>query len=222
MTPLRPILAPRRRGNVIIRRVRRTHGGTSGPARGRLASTASRVQQRTESVMIRPDRIGPSVERRYAAVTSELANAPYRDPSRTIAERASDLLGRMTLDEKLAQIAGVWPAGGVRNVPGTHLRHILYGARWQHGRTHMALRTFSSDEAREIGNRLGVDWSKVDFEQFRMGLGVELEHGRIDPDTDVTHDDPLVTGKIALAHLREIPDYYTRLDRMEKEAEGKA
>jgi hypothetical protein len=85
----------------------------------------------------------------------------------------------------------------------------------------MALRTFSSDEAREIGNRLGVDWSKVDLEQFRMGLGVELEHGRIDPDTDVTRDDPLVTGKIALAHLREIPDYYTRLDGMEKEAEGK-
>ena len=86
----------------------------------------------------------------------------------------------------------------------------------------MALRTFSSDEAREIGNQLGVDWSKVDLEQFRMGLGVELEHGRIDPDTDVTRDDPLVTGKIALAHLREIPDYYKRLDHMEKEAEGKA
>jgi hypothetical protein len=60
----------------------------------------------------------------------------------------------------------------------------------------------------------------VDIEQFRMGLGVELEHGRRDPETDVTHDDPITTGKIALAHLREIPDYYTRLDRMEREAEG--
>ncbi len=86
----------------------------------------------------------------------------------------------------------------------------------------MASRTFSNDEAREIGDRLGVDWSNVDIEQFRMGLGVELEHGRVDSDTDVTGDDPLVTGKIALAHLREIPDYYSRLDRMEKEAEGKA
>jgi len=86
----------------------------------------------------------------------------------------------------------------------------------------MASRTFSNDEAREIGDRLGVDWSNVDIEQFRMGLGVELEHGRVDSDTDVTGDDPLVTGKIALAHLREIPDYYSRLGRMEKEAEGKA
>jgi hypothetical protein len=86
----------------------------------------------------------------------------------------------------------------------------------------MKSRTFSSDESREIGNRIGVDWSKINLEQFRMGLEVELEHGQRDPDTDVTHDDELVTGKIALAHLREISDYYTRLDRMEKEAEGKA
>ena len=53
-----------------------------------------------------------------------------------------------------------------------------------------------------------------------MGLGVELEHGRRDPETDVTGDDPLTTGKIALAHLREIPDYYTRLAAMEADAEG--
>ena len=78
------------------------------------------------------------------------------------------------------------------------------------------------DEARTIGNELGIDWSQVDIDQFRMGLAVELEHGRHDPKTDVTHDDPITTGKIALAHLREIPDYYTRLDRMEREAEGKA
>ncbi len=85
----------------------------------------------------------------------------------------------------------------------------------------MALRTFSSDEAREIGDRLEVDWSQVDLQQFRMGLGVEMEHGRVDSATAVTADDPQVTAKIALAHLREIPDYCTRLDRMEKEAEGK-
>ena len=86
----------------------------------------------------------------------------------------------------------------------------------------MAARTFSVDEARKIGDELGIDWSQVDIEQFRMGLAVELEHGRHDPETDVTRDDPITTGKIALAHLREIPDYYTRLDRMEREAEGKA
>ena len=63
-----------------------------------------------------------------------------------------------------------------------------------------------------------VDWSKFDVEQFRMGLDVELEHGKIDPETNVTNDDPIMTGKIALAHLNEFPDYYTRLDKMEEEA----
>jgi len=52
-----------------------------------------------------------------------------------------------------------------------------------------------------------------------MGLEVELEHGARDPETNVTHDDPLLTGKIALAHLNEFPDYYTRLAKMEKEAD---
>ena len=82
-------------------------------------------------------------------------------------------------------------------------------------------RSFTGAEARAVGEQLGIDWNTVDLEQFRMGIAVELEHGRRDPETDVTGDDLLVTGKIALAHLREIPDYYTRLDRMEKEAEGK-
>lgn len=79
---------------------------------------------------------------------------------------------------------------------------------------------FSIEEAEQIAGDLGIDLVSggVDLEQFRMGLGVELEHGRRDPETDVTHDDPLITGKIALAHLREIPDYYTRLSKMEAEA----
>jgi hypothetical protein len=79
---------------------------------------------------------------------------------------------------------------------------------------------FSSADARRLGEQLGVDWAKVDFEQFRRGLEVELEHGRRSPATDVTHDDPLLTAKIALAHLQEIPDYYSRLDAMEGEAAG--
>ncbi|MCG2685843.1 hypothetical protein L6258_00545 [Candidatus Parcubacteria bacterium] len=78
---------------------------------------------------------------------------------------------------------------------------------------------FSTEEAKEIGEQLGVDWSKFDVEQFRMGMNVELEHGSRDPETNVSGDDPLITGKIALAHLNEFPDYYTRLDEMEKEAE---
>ena len=80
---------------------------------------------------------------------------------------------------------------------------------------------FTLEETRKIGNAIGVDWDLYDIEQFRMGLEVELEHGRLDPETDVTHDDPILTGKIALAHLHEIPDYYTRLARMEEEAEDK-
>jgi hypothetical protein len=85
----------------------------------------------------------------------------------------------------------------------------------------MSTRKFTEEEARAIGQRIGIDWSTgaVDLEQFRMGLAVELEHGTQDPATDVTHDDETVTGKIALAHLKEIGDYYTRLAAMEGEAE---
>jgi hypothetical protein len=81
-------------------------------------------------------------------------------------------------------------------------------------------RQFSSDEAKRIGDSLGVDWGQVDLEQFRMGLLVELEHGTRDPETNVTGDDPSLTGKIALAHLKEFPDYYTRLGEMEEEADS--
>lgn len=84
----------------------------------------------------------------------------------------------------------------------------------------MVRRTFAVEEARKIGAALGIDWKQFDPEQFRLGLEVELEHGARDPQTDVTHDDPLVTGKIAWAHLKEFPDYYTRLARMEAEAKA--
>lgn len=81
---------------------------------------------------------------------------------------------------------------------------------------------FTSEEALRIGKKLGIDWSKskFDVEQFRVGLNTELKHGRRDPSTDVTGDDPLLTGKIALAHLNEFPDYYTRLIKMEQEAKA--
>ena len=78
---------------------------------------------------------------------------------------------------------------------------------------------FSAETAKKIGEELGIDWSKFDVEQFRMGMDVELEHGKVDPHTNVSDDDPLVTGKIALAHLNEFPDYYDRLYEMEEEAE---
>ena len=76
----------------------------------------------------------------------------------------------------------------------------------------------TSDEARRVGDEIGVDWSRFDLEQFRLGMDVEYEHGSHDPQTDVTGDDPIVTGKIALAHMKEFPDYYERLERMEEEA----
>jgi hypothetical protein len=85
----------------------------------------------------------------------------------------------------------------------------------------VAKESFTTEEAKQIGESLGVDWSEFDVEQFRMGMDVELEHGLVDPHTNVTNDDPTMTGKIALAHLNEFADYYTRLDKMEKEAEGK-
>ena len=78
---------------------------------------------------------------------------------------------------------------------------------------------FNAAEAKKIGDKLGIDWRKWDVEQFRMGLDVELEHGTVNPKTDVTDDDPILTGKIALAHLNEFADYYTRLAKLEKEAE---
>ncbi len=78
---------------------------------------------------------------------------------------------------------------------------------------------FTIEEAKKIGESLDIKWDNFNIEQFRMGIDVELEHGLVDPKTNVTNDDPIITGKIALAHLNEFPDYYTRLEKLEKEAE---
>lgn len=80
---------------------------------------------------------------------------------------------------------------------------------------------FTEADARTAGAMIGVDWDSAPFdvEQLRMGMDVELEHGLHDPTTNVTNDDPIFTAKIALAHLNEFSDYYTRLSRMEQEAE---
>jgi hypothetical protein len=82
-----------------------------------------------------------------------------------------------------------------------------------------AEKRFNLAEAKQIGDTLGIDWRLFDVEQFQIGLEVELEHGARDARTNVTNDDALITGKIALAHLNEFPDYYTRLAAMEKEAD---
>ncbi|OEU43951.1 hypothetical protein BGV40_01460 [Methanosarcina sp. Ant1] len=77
---------------------------------------------------------------------------------------------------------------------------------------------FTAEEAKAVGEELGIKWDKFDVDQFRRGMDVELEHGTRDPRTNVTNDDPIMTGKIALAHLNEFPDYYDRLEEMEEEA----
>jgi len=82
----------------------------------------------------------------------------------------------------------------------------------------MAHREFTKEEAKALGEKVGIDFTKYNLEEFRLGLSVELEHGAHDPETNVTNDDPEVTAKIAWAHLKELPDYYTRLAKMEAEA----
>ena len=82
------------------------------------------------------------------------------------------------------------------------------------------IKEISVDEAREIGNQLKIDWTKVDLNEFHNGLAVELEHGAHDPETDVTGDNMLLTGKIAWAHLKQFPDYYSRLEQLESEADA--
>ncbi|MCJ7690940.1 MAG: hypothetical protein MUO60_16725 [Clostridiaceae bacterium] len=77
---------------------------------------------------------------------------------------------------------------------------------------------FTTEEAIWIAKQLNIRFDKFDVEQFRIGLNVELEHGNIDPYTNITNNDPILTGKITLAHLNEFPDYYVRLNKMEEKA----
>jgi hypothetical protein len=83
----------------------------------------------------------------------------------------------------------------------------------------MSKKFFTTEEAKKIGDEIGIDWNKVQIEEFKQGLHVELEHGLHDDETNVTNNDLITTGKIAWAHLKEFRDYYTRLKKMEDEAE---
>lgn len=75
------------------------------------------------------------------------------------------------------------------------------------------------NDAKKIGNELGISWNEVNLDEFHIGINVELEHGTRYPETNVTNNDLILTGKIAWAHLKEFPDYYSRLEKLEKEAE---
>ncbi len=85
-------------------------------------------------------------------------------------------------------------------------------------------KTYTLEEAKRIAGHLAIDFATAPFDlaQFHDGLNVEAEHGKVDPATNVTNDDPVVTGKIALAHLNEIADYYTRLKKMEARAKAES
>lgn len=80
--------------------------------------------------------------------------------------------------------------------------------------------SFTREDAAKIAKILKIDFNKAkfDLEQFFKGINVELEHGTRYPEANVTNDNPILTGKIALAHLLEFPDYYTRLENLEYEA----
>ncbi|MEQ8910334.1 MAG: DUF5661 family protein [Vicingaceae bacterium] len=82
------------------------------------------------------------------------------------------------------------------------------------------MKKITKKKATENGSLLGINWQEVNLNEFSDGINVEFEHGSRYPETNVTNDDLKLTGKIAWAHLKEFPDYYTRLEKMEKEAEA--
>lgn len=67
---------------------------------------------------------------------------------------------------------------------------------------------FDIKDAVEIANKLNIRFNKFNIKDFLTGLNIELEHGKINPKTNVTNDDLEMTAKIALAHLNEYPNYY--------------
>jgi uncharacterized Fe-S cluster-containing radical SAM superfamily enzyme len=80
------------------------------------------------------------------------------------------------------------------------------------------MKKLNSKKAKVIGDDLGINWNEVELEEFTKGVSVELEHGKKYPETNVTNNDKKLTGKIAWAHLKEFPDYYTILKKLEKKA----
>ncbi len=82
------------------------------------------------------------------------------------------------------------------------------------------MKRFNQTKAKQIGKDLHINWNQINLSEFTRGLNVELEHGSKDPQTNVTNNDGKLTGEIAWAHLKEFPDYYTRLAKMEKDAKA--
>lgn len=81
------------------------------------------------------------------------------------------------------------------------------------------MKKFNRQTALRLANILRIDLRVVPIKEWQYGLNVELEHGYMYEESNITNDDPILTAKIALAHLLEYPDYYKRLKRMEEQAE---
>lgn len=77
---------------------------------------------------------------------------------------------------------------------------------------------FTLTEAKEIGEKLGLNWEKFDVNQFRTGMNAELADGTYNPVTNFASDDPILVGKVVRAHLSKFPDYYTQWAKQEKAA----
>jgi hypothetical protein len=76
-----------------------------------------------------------------------------------------------------------------------------------------------ADEAEAIRQAVGAEALEVSLDAFRQGLEVELEHGLRFPDANVTNNHPVLTGRVVLAHLKEMLDYYARLEVAELEGD---
>ncbi|MFO7670184.1 MAG: DUF5661 family protein [Bacteroidales bacterium] len=80
------------------------------------------------------------------------------------------------------------------------------------------MKKLDAKHSKEIGDAIGIDWNEVKLEEFTKGINIEFEHGKKFPETNVTNNDKILTGKIAWAHLKEFPDYYSRLAKLEMKA----
>jgi hypothetical protein len=178
----------------------------------------------------------PSIDRSAGLEAVKEAPARLRDAIRTLERQATDdevnEYKRFVYSVAEA-VAHAHKEGGFLGIGGQQVSEAEQKALDEIGEIFDAPRAtavegpaprhnFSEDEARDAGSAIGIDWDTVPFDvdQFRRGMEVELEHGRRDPQTNVTDDDPRTTAKIALAHLKELPDYYDRLAVMEAERPG--
>lgn len=174
----------------------------------------------------------------FGKIAPSQSNVTFEKPQSYIEGIKKSKLGELAAVEKYRDIiAGIpdrYHRDMVFEILTDELKHshkydyILYlnlENKLQNGNANMSFPSksnFTVAEATQIAKELSIDFKneKFDIEQFRMGLDVELEHGRRSPLTNVTNDNPILTGKIALAHLREFPDYYTRLKKLEEEAKN--